>query len=234
MRGLVLFLLAVLSVAQDVPFSVGNGVSAPSVVSRVDPQYPEEARRAKAQSSVMLSMVVGVDGKAQDVKVAHGAGFGMDEKAIEAVQKWQFRPGMRNGIAVPVRARFEVSFSLQLRRGESPYPNARLTFTLPAGASRPELIAGKVPGSPAGTGSQSLRISMQVDKAGLVRNVTVVASTDEAWKQQALSEIQSWRFRPANVNGVAITADGIFELAGSGKLFPRLQIIPVAGNNVAH
>ncbi len=91
-------------------FSVGNGTTPPAVMSKVDPDYTEEARAAKYSGSVMLSIVVGTDGKAQDIKVVKSLGMGLDEKAIEAVQRWVFRPGTNQGVPVNVRAQIEVNF----------------------------------------------------------------------------------------------------------------------------
>jgi TonB family protein len=93
-------------------YSVGNGTSPPSVLSKVDPEYSEEARKAKYSGSVMLSIVVNTEGKAEEIKVVKSLGMGLDEKAIEAVQKWRFKPGMNSGKPVKVRAQIEVNFRL--------------------------------------------------------------------------------------------------------------------------
>lgn len=93
-------------------FHVGGGVSAPMVLVKVDPEYSEEARKAKFSGTVYLMVIVDSEGRARDVRVTKSLGMGLDEKAIEAVQKWKFRPGMRNGVAVNVRAQIEVNFRL--------------------------------------------------------------------------------------------------------------------------
>src|SRR5580704_12350444 len=93
-------------------YSVGNGTSAPVLISKVDPEYSEEARKAKYSGSVMLSIVVNTDGKAEDIHVVKSLGMGLDEKAMEAVQKWRFKPGMNKGTPVRVRAQVEVNFRL--------------------------------------------------------------------------------------------------------------------------
>jgi len=93
-------------------FRVGGGVSQPAVIYKVDPEYSEEARKAKYSGTVLLQLVVDVDGKAKSIKVVKGVGLGLDEKAIEAVQKWKFTPGKKNGSAVPVYATVEVNFRL--------------------------------------------------------------------------------------------------------------------------
>jgi TonB family protein len=93
-------------------YSVGGGVSAPGVLFKVEPEYSEEARKAKFQGTVVLSIVVDPSGKARDIKVIPPLGLGLDEKAIEAVSKWRFKPGMKDGVPVPVRASVEVNFRL--------------------------------------------------------------------------------------------------------------------------
>ncbi len=93
-------------------FRVGGGVSQPAVLYKVDPEYSEEARKAKYSGTVLLSLVVGIDGKAQNIRVVKGVGLGLDEKAIEAVQKWKFSPGKKGGQPVPVIATVEVNFRL--------------------------------------------------------------------------------------------------------------------------
>ena len=93
-------------------FRVGGGVSQPAVIYKVDPEYSEEARKAKYSGTVLLQLVVDIDGKAKNIKVVKGVGLGLDEKAIEAVQKWKFTPGKKNGAPVPVYATVEVNFRL--------------------------------------------------------------------------------------------------------------------------
>lgn len=93
-------------------FNVGNGTSKPEVIDKVDPEYSEEARKAKYSGAVILSIVVNADGWAADIKVVRSLGMGLDEKAVEAVRRWRFRPGMYKGVAVRVRALIEVNFRL--------------------------------------------------------------------------------------------------------------------------
>ncbi|HLK63909.1 MAG TPA: TonB family protein [Bryobacteraceae bacterium] len=91
---------------------VGGGISAPVVLSKTDPAYTEEARAAKYQGTVLLGVEIGPDGKAQNVQVVRSLGLGLDEKAIEAVKQWRFKPGMKDGQPVTVQANIEVNFRL--------------------------------------------------------------------------------------------------------------------------
>ena len=93
-------------------FNVGNGVTPPALLVKVDPEYSEEARKAKYSGSVTLSIVVNTDGKAEQISVVKSLGMGLDEKAVEAVQKWKFTPGKNKGVPVKVRATVEVNFRL--------------------------------------------------------------------------------------------------------------------------
>ena len=93
-------------------YRIGGGVSAPSVLSKVEPEYSEEARKAKWQGTVVLQLVVDDQGRPQNLKILRSLGLGLDQKAIEAVEKWRFKPGMKDGKAVPVMATIEVNFRL--------------------------------------------------------------------------------------------------------------------------
>ena len=94
------------------PYRVGGGVSAPRIIYQPDPEYSEEARKAKYQGTVILWVVVGPDGKVHDVRIARSLGLGLDEKAMEAVRTWKFDPARKDGQAVAVGVNIEVNFHL--------------------------------------------------------------------------------------------------------------------------
>jgi len=93
-------------------FRMGGGVSAPQLIYRVEPEYTEEARKAKYQGTVVLYAVVDVDGLVRNVRIVRSLGLGLDEKAVEAVKQWKFKPGTKDGKPVPVAASIEVTFRL--------------------------------------------------------------------------------------------------------------------------
>ena len=93
-------------------FRVGGGVSAPRLIKKVEPEYSEEARKAKYQGTVVLAVQVWEDGRAHNVRIIRSLGLGLDEKAVEAVQKWRFAPGMKARKPVKVAATIEVNFRL--------------------------------------------------------------------------------------------------------------------------
>ncbi|HWR36284.1 MAG TPA: energy transducer TonB [Clostridia bacterium] len=93
-------------------FRVGGGVSAPRALDTPDPEYSEEARKAKYQGTVVLWLIVGPDGQPRDVRVARSLGMGLDQKAVEAVRRWKFEPAMKDGRPVAVQINVEVNFRL--------------------------------------------------------------------------------------------------------------------------
>jgi TonB family protein len=93
-------------------YRVGGGVSAPRTLYAPDPEYSEEARKAKYQGTVILWVVVGANGRVQDVRVQRSLGMGLDERAIESVKQWKFEPARKDGQAVPVQINVEVNFRL--------------------------------------------------------------------------------------------------------------------------
>lgn len=94
------------------PFRVGGGVSAPRPLYQPDPEYSEEARKAKYQGTVVLWVVVGPDGRVHNIRVQRTLGLGLDEKAVEAVRLWKFDPARKDGQPVAVQITVEVNFRL--------------------------------------------------------------------------------------------------------------------------
>ena len=89
-----------------------GGVTAPTAIYKPDPEYTTEARQAKYQGTVVLTIIVGADGRPRDVKVTRSLGMGLDEKAIEAVRQWRFDPATKDGKPVNVMVSIEVAFRL--------------------------------------------------------------------------------------------------------------------------
>ncbi len=91
----------------------GEGASDPKLISQVDPEYSEKARKARLQGLVALSIIVEPDGTPSNIQVSRSLGRDLDVKAIEAVKKWRFQPSMKDGH--PVRygpVEIDVNFHL--------------------------------------------------------------------------------------------------------------------------
>ena len=92
--------------------TVGGGVTAPRALYQPDPEYSEEARRAKFQGTVVLNVTIGPDGRPRDLHIARSLGMGLDQKAIDAVRLWKFAPATKDGHPVAVSVAIEVAFRL--------------------------------------------------------------------------------------------------------------------------
>lgn len=93
-------------------YRVGGGVTSPRIIYAPDPEFSEEARKAKYQGVVVLWAIVGTDGRTHDIRVVRSLGLGLDEKAIEAIRQWRFEPGRKEGVSVAVQVSVEVTFRL--------------------------------------------------------------------------------------------------------------------------
>ena len=89
-----------------------NHSSAPALIHKVEPEYTEEARQAKLEGTVLVKVEITPEGKATNIKVLHALGLGLDEKAVECVAQWRFKPGLKDGQPVTVVAQIEVDFRL--------------------------------------------------------------------------------------------------------------------------
>jgi TonB family protein len=95
---------------QEQVFAVGHGVSAPKPTYAPDPPYDEKAKKAKYQGTCLLSLIIGADGQAHDIRVIRALGEGLDVKAVETIGTWKFEPGTKDGKPVAVYAVIEVAF----------------------------------------------------------------------------------------------------------------------------
>jgi protein TonB len=92
---------------------VGGGVSEPVLMNHIQPEFSEEARRTKTPGVVTVDLIVDAHGMPQNVHVVHGVGMGLDEKAVEAVKLYRFKPAMENGKPVAVEMYVVVSFQIE-------------------------------------------------------------------------------------------------------------------------
>jgi len=92
--------------------NVGGGVAAPEVIHSVEPEFTEDARRANFQGSVSIKLIVDSQGNPQNVQLVRHLGMGLDEKAVEAVRQYKFKPAMYQGHPVSVQIVIEMRFHL--------------------------------------------------------------------------------------------------------------------------
>ncbi|MBI1787159.1 MAG: TonB family protein [Acidobacteria bacterium] len=134
--GAVAVLLIARALAQDPVYQVGPDVTAPKVVHQAEPEYSEEARKAGVSGSVVFEAIVDRYGNIRDVAVLSPLGFGLDERAQAAIEKWRFKPGVKDGQPVSVRCQIEVNFRLLDRWFDQKAERQRTAFNLALNALR--------------------------------------------------------------------------------------------------
>jgi len=95
------------------PYRPGAGISPPSILREVTPDYTDEGRRRAVQGDVVLEIVVRADGSVGSVKTLQGLGYGLDQRAADAVRQWRFNPARRYGTPVDVIVEVAVEFKLR-------------------------------------------------------------------------------------------------------------------------
>ena len=94
-------------------FRIGEGVTPPKLIMHVDPEYPEEAREALTQGTVVVQAIVQTDGALSIARVLQSVTPELDRNAVLAMQQWRFEPGTWKGMPVPVEIDVEPSFKLK-------------------------------------------------------------------------------------------------------------------------
>lgn len=94
------------------PLRVGGEVKAPVLTNRVEPTYPEAARKARMEGVVILEAIITASGAVEDVKVLKSVNPLLDASAVRAVQQWRYKPATLNGRAVRVYLTVTVTFNL--------------------------------------------------------------------------------------------------------------------------
>jgi len=94
-------------------YKAGNGVTMPKLLHKVDPEYTPEAKADHIEGSVVLKLIVSAEGNAEEVSVVKSLNAGLDQKAIEALSKWTFQPGTKDGRPVAVYATIEINFHFE-------------------------------------------------------------------------------------------------------------------------
>ena len=91
-------------------FPISRDVSSPIILSKVEPEYPADARKAHCEGTVILDVIIDQTGRPTAILAESPVKCGLDRKAVEAVSRWRFRPGSRNGNPVAVQSTITVSF----------------------------------------------------------------------------------------------------------------------------
>ncbi|MGA7158376.1 MAG: M56 family metallopeptidase [Acidobacteriaceae bacterium] len=98
--------------SSDSPMHIGGEVTRPVVLNQVEPEYSKQAKAAKFSGDVEVYLVVDKEGHPANVRVVKGVGMGLDEKAVEAVRQYRFKPATLDGRPVPVDLYIDVNFKI--------------------------------------------------------------------------------------------------------------------------
>ncbi len=213
---------------------IGGAVSSPAVIYQVEPEFSQEASKAKFMGVVLLNLIVDQNGQPQNVHVLRGVGMGLDEKAIEAVRQYKFKPAMEDGRPVPVALNVEVNFQIFDKPPTQPSPAVAEAFkTFPGGSGAlpslapapPDLtirtIGGKVstpivlysvspeytPEAKAAKTEGIVLVNLIVDQHGVPQNVHVVRPLPNGLDERAVEAVRQYRFRPAMEDGKPVRVE---------------------------
>ncbi|MGO8757620.1 MAG: energy transducer TonB [Terracidiphilus sp.] len=194
--------------SSPVPYKVGGRISPPAVLHSVNPEFSDEARRANYQGACLITLTVDAQGNPQNIRVVRALGMGLDEKAIEAIRQYKFKPAMKDGkTPVAVMVTIEVVFRLYARG--KPVPSTAPGFdTVPSNVSPPHLLDYVVPkysyNGRKNRISGDCVIGLTVDTHGVPQNVHVVTSLEPSLDENAVKAVKQWRYTPAMSNGNAV------------------------------
>ena len=123
----------------------GGAVKAPQLLTPIDPDSNDYAQKNNIAGMVFLKMVVDAAGHPSNVTIVRPIGFGLDEKAVEAIERAQFRPGTMNGKPVPELVNLQVTFRIYSNRTK---PTGEKTPPLPTQVAPKESPKGPPSNAP--------------------------------------------------------------------------------------
>jgi TonB family protein len=178
---------------------VGGDVSPPRPLTRVEPIYPPEARRARVAGMVILEMVINERGEVENARVLKPMPFGMDQAALDAVRQWKFEPATIDG--TPVKVLFNITISF--RPSEEPASDQGLTV-VPAKIAGPDPIYPREARAAGAQGTVTLLVSISAE--GAVTDVAVSSGVSPELDAAAVAAVRQWVFSPGQRDGIAVAS----------------------------
>ena len=211
-------------------YKVGGGISAPVAIYQPEAEFSDEARRAKYSGVCIIALIVDAQGNPQNVHVVRALGMGLDQKALEAVRQYKFRPAMKDGTTpVPFMVTVEVDFHLY--NGKKPDRSAPVIRSLPGSGTRlgkvkPPVLVNYVEPEYSDYGRKNrIRgdcvIGLTVAANGMPQNVRVIESLEPSLDENAVAAVKQWFYKPAMKDGHAVPFEGSVKIKFKlgGKLF---------------
>ncbi len=180
-------------------FKPGPGVSLPVVVKEPYTVYPPDVMREGIQGTVKVECVVATSGVPEKVKVVRSLDPRLDAEAVKAVERWRFKPGMKDGKPVPVQVEIVVSFALARERPKVYEPGRDVVAPAPITQVKPayprELMDAGVQGT--------VLLECVVDTDGTAKDVAVSRPLNPVLDAAAVDALKQWRFEPGRRKGEA-------------------------------
>ncbi|MFC2161637.1 energy transducer TonB [Acidobacteriota bacterium] len=177
----------------------------PQLINKVDPVYPEIAKRARVEGIVILNVRTDEDGRVDQVKVANSKDSLLTRAAIEAVKQWRYEPFYSRGVRYPIVFNVTVRFQLSNAMDEAAKQGVPVGDT---SLVRPEIIHQVEPVYPERARRAGIEgivmMRVKTDSEGNVNTVTVLRSDSTILNQAAIDAVNQWKYQPIYRNGVPI------------------------------
>lgn len=200
--GVVVLAGAMLAAGQAGGQTLYKGVTAPIPMKEVKAEYPARAMTAGTEGLVRLECVVQADGTVGDVRVIEGIDPELDTAAVAALRQWIFKPGTKDGTAVPVTVEVEIGFAL---RDRGPHLGSPEVHTLDDGTTSPRPLKEMKPAYSAAAKEARIQGSVEMDCVvlpdGTVGDVRVTKKLDPDVDAEAVKTLRRWRFSPGLKDG---------------------------------
>jgi TonB family protein len=207
----------------------GSGVSKPNLISKVEPSYSEAARKLRVEGVVVLYAVILPDGTARNFRVMQSLGFGLDQKAIEAVSQWKFQPGTKDTRAVSVASTIEVNFRLLKSTRADTWFTGPMAFVPEAGIEPPVALGGAMPKAGKEASDESAVLEFTVGGTGEVTDIRAIHGSKSASELLARN-LATWRFQPATKGALTVEARGrVRFIKGQGDEAAKLPLFEGLG-----
>jgi TonB family protein len=167
----------------------------PKLIKRVDPVYPEEARKAGLQGTVLLEATIDIHGKVENLKVVKGEHDILNQAALEAVKQWVYEPYLLDGIPAPqefhVTIRFNLNGDKEKKEESSKIIPKRINKVDPVypEEARKSGLSGIV------------MLDATIDIHGKVDKLKVVKGEHEILNKAAVEAVKQWVYEPVVIDG---------------------------------
>jgi TonB family protein len=203
---LMFFLLGGLSILADTNSAgqeaEGKDFENPKLIKKVEPVYPEEARKAGIEGLVVLEATIDTGGNVSKVKVLKGENESLNKAAADALKQWKYDPATLKGKPMPVNFTVTIKFSLKDKEAGTGKPAESSKH------SGPKLVKKVGPTYPEEARKEGIEgtviLEATIDTQGNVAKVRVLKGGVESLNKAAIEAIRQWKYEPVVIEGKAV------------------------------